>query len=65
MNRLRACSLVLAGVVFIQLVSPAHGDAAGQGSTEDVDFAPAIAKIAASAEHHFTDIAGAKGAGEY
>ncbi len=64
MNRHRVWSLALASVVFIQLFSSAQGDA-GQGSTEDVDFATAIAKIAASAEHHFTDIAGAKGAGEY
>ena len=64
MNRHRVWSLALASVVFIQLFSSAQGDA-GQGSTEDVDFATAIAKIAASAEHHFADIAGAKGAGEY
>jgi hypothetical protein len=65
MNCLRVCCLTLAGLVAIQSSSRAHADTSGQGSTEDVDFVPAIAKIAASAEHDFTDIAGAKGANEY
>ena len=65
MHRLRVCCLVLAAFVGAQSPSIAHGYAAGQGATEDVDFSSAIKKIVASAEHNFTDIAGTKGTNEY
>jgi len=65
MNRRHVCCLAFAALVGTQAVSGAHAYAGGQGSTEDVDFSSAIAKIVASAEHDFTDIAGAKGSNEY
>jgi hypothetical protein len=65
MNRLRVWCLALAGLVALQSSSSALGYAGVQGSTEDVEFLPAIVKIAASAEHNFTDIAAATGASEY
>jgi len=65
MNRLRTCCLAIVALAGTQLLSGAHAYAGGQGPTQDVDFSSAIAKIVASAEQNFTDIAGTKGPNEY
>jgi hypothetical protein len=58
-----ALSLALAGSAAFQ-ASP-RAQAANPQPTTDLDFRSAIARIVASADHDFTDIAGAKISNEY
>jgi hypothetical protein len=69
-NRLCVCCVLVAGLVAVQSSLLASGNvgrapAAGQATTEDLDFVPAIAKIAGAAEGDFTGIAGTKVGNEY
>jgi hypothetical protein len=64
-ERICLCSVLVAGLAALQSSPLAagyfrQGTVAGQAPTEDLDFVPAIVRIAAAADGDFTGIAGAR-----